>query len=68
METKKPIRVFVYPADLKFWLGNKSDKSVYRLYHNIQDRFHVERDRFLTIFHLRDYCHISLDDVISQLH
>ena len=65
METTSS-RVLVYPADLKFW-ADKSDKSVYRLYHQIQEAFGLEKEKRITIFHLRDYYHISLDDVRNHL-
>ena len=64
----KTTRVFVYPSDLKFWLDRKSDKSVYRLYHTIQEAFQLQKERYLTIFHLRDYYRISLEDVCSRLY
>ena len=66
MENKKR-RVFVYPADLKRWAPEKSDKAVYCLYHQIQATFNLARNRCLTIFHMRDYYNVSLDDVRDNL-
>ena len=66
MSNKKG-RVFVYPADLKTWAPEKSDKAVYGLYHQIQATFNLARNRCLTIFHMRDYYNISLDDIRDNL-
>ncbi len=63
----KKERILVYPADLKIWASSKSDKSVYRLYHQIQEAFNLDHSRDLTIFHLRDYFKISLEDIRNNL-
>ncbi|MBU0695302.1 MAG: hypothetical protein KKE39_02080, partial [Bacteroidetes bacterium] len=58
--------VWVYPSGLKFW-ADQCDKTVYGLYHQIQEFFQWIREINLTIFHLRDDYDTSLEEVMSRV-
>lgn len=61
--TSTPPRVVLYPTDLKpFCLGSES--SVYRLYDKIKTRFNIDKEARVTIFHIRDFYNITIQEVI----
>jgi hypothetical protein len=60
---KIPIkRLLVYPADLKQLMG-KSDKSVYIEIKRIKERFGLGQKDKITIFHVKDYYHITIEEL-----
>ena len=59
-------RVIVYPADIQRWYGNRK-RGAYLKYRKIKLELGVPVNRPLTIFHLRDYFGISLEDIVKRL-
>ncbi|RWU09887.1 hypothetical protein [Pedobacter chitinilyticus] len=54
-------RVIIHPYDLLYHFCG-CEKSCYNLYHDIRETFNLPKDRKITIFHIRDYYNISLED------
>jgi len=63
MNAPYPPRVVLYPEDLKpFVLG--AEKNVYKLYAQIKERFNIPKDMKVTIFNVRDFFTMTLEEVI----
>ncbi len=63
---KKPQRIILFPEDLSSFSGGGS-KTLYRLYNTIREKFGLDKKIRLTIYHIRDYFKISLEDVIHAI-
>ncbi len=57
---KKPRRVILYPHDLLSFCATK--KACYKLYNDIRDEFKLRKPKRITIFHLRIYFNLSIED------
>ncbi len=63
MDVPYPPRVVLYPEDLKpFVVG--SDKNVYKLYAQIKERFNIPKNIRVTIFNVRDFYSMTIEEVI----
>jgi len=58
---KKPRRVTLYPQDLHSFCATK--RACYKLYNDIRQEFNLAKYKRITIFHLRDYFKLSIEDV-----
>ncbi|WP_170311256.1 hypothetical protein [Pedobacter ureilyticus] len=65
MEAKR-LRVVLFPEDLRSFSGGGT-KTNYRLYNEIRAKFQLEKKVRITIYHVRDYFHIPLEDVIHGI-
>lgn len=54
-------RVILYPSDFLYNFCG-CEKSCYNLYHDIREAFDLPKERKITIFHLRKYYNISLEE------
>jgi hypothetical protein len=61
MEIQKE-RVIVYPADIRRWYGI-SERASYRKHRQIKLELGISIKKPLTVFHLKDYLGIPLEDV-----
>lgn len=56
-------RIVLFPEDLSNVSGG-GNKTLYRLYNTIRDSVGLRKGIRITIYHVRDYFKISLEDVI----
>ncbi len=56
-------RVILFPEDLQYFSGG-GFRTNYRLYNDIRNKFGLDKKVRITIYHVRDYFNISLEDVI----
>ncbi|MNK58854.1 hypothetical protein D3C87_779510 [compost metagenome] len=59
-------RVILFPEDLRSFSGGGT-KTNYRLYNDIRSKFQLEKKVRITIYHVRDYFHITLEDVVHAI-
>lgn len=59
-------RVVLFPADLLCFSGGCARGS-YRLYNKIRLKFKLEKSVRITIFHVRDYYQITIEDVLQAI-
>lgn len=59
-------RVILFPEDLRSFSGGGT-KTNYRLYNDIRSAFQLSKKVRITIYHVRDYFHITLEDVIDAI-
>ncbi len=65
MEIKKK-RVIIYPADICLWYGI-SERAAYRKHRQIKIELGVSSKKPLTVFHLKNYLGILIEDVEKML-
>ncbi|RZL43708.1 MAG: hypothetical protein EOP00_22350 [Pedobacter sp.] len=59
-------RIILFAEDLRAFSAG-SDKSNYRLYKCIHTKYGLDKNARVTIYHVRDYFKISIEDVMHSV-